>query len=115
MVENGPQVEEKKNDLREDPWKKPTAPTHTLQYKHERMLWWISCHLSKEEKSVMLRLRQKELLWMGLESQEERLRWLDSELNRLKLSKELKSVPVVQELADEGEGLGPRWKDIALK
>ena len=58
----------------------------------------------------MLRLRQKELLWMGLESQEERLRWLDSELN-----KELRSVPVVQELADEGEGLGPRWRDIALK
>ena len=63
----------------------------------------------------MLRLRQKELLWMGLESQEERLRWLDSELNRLKLSKELRSVPVVQELADEGEGLGPRWRDIASK
>ena len=63
----------------------------------------------------MLRLRQKELLWMGLESQEERLRWLDSELKRLKLSKELRSVPVVQELADEGEGLGPRWRDIALK
>ena len=79
------------------------------------MLWWVSCHLSKEEKSVMLRLRQKELLWIGLESQEERLRWLDSELKRLKLSKELRSVPVVQELADEGEGLGPRWRDIALE
>ena len=63
----------------------------------------------------MLRLRQKELLWIGLESQEERLRWLDSELKRLKLSKELRSVPVVQELADEGEGLGPRWRDIALE
>ena len=63
----------------------------------------------------MLRLRQKELLWIGLESQEERLRWLDSELNLLKLSKELRSVPVVQELADEGEGLGPRWRDIALE
>ena len=52
---------------------------------------------------------------MGLESQEERLRWLDIELNLLKLSKELRSVPVVQELADEGEGLGPRWRDIALE
>ena len=30
LVENRPQVEERKNDLKEDPWKKPTAPTHTL-------------------------------------------------------------------------------------
>ena len=30
MVENRPQVEERKNDWREGPWKKPTAPTHTL-------------------------------------------------------------------------------------
>jgi len=63
-------------------------------------------YLSKEEKSVMLRLRQKLLLWMGFESQEERLRWLESELKRLRLSRELRSV--VHELVDEGEGLGPR-------
>ena len=62
----------------------------------------------------MLRLRQKLLLWMGLESQEERLRWLERELKRLKLSKELRSVPVVHELVDEGEGLDPRWRECLI-
>ena len=72
-------------------------------------------HLSKDEKSVMLRLRQKLLLWIGLESQEERLRWLESELKRLRLSRELRSVPVVHELADEGEGLGTRWREVTFE
>ena len=74
---------------------------------------WIFSHLSKEEKSVMLRLRQKLLLWMGFESQEERLRWLESELKRLRLSRELRSV--VHELVDEGEGLGPRWREVTFE
>ena len=51
---------------------------------------------------------------MGLESQEERLRWLESELKRLRLSRELRSVPVVHELADEGEGLGARWRKVTF-
>ena len=72
------------------------------------MISWTFSHLSKDEKSVMLRLRQKLLLCIGLESQEERLRWLESELKRLRLSRELRSVTVVHELADEGEGLGTR-------
>ena len=67
-------------------------------------------HLSKDEKSVMLRLRQKVLVCIGLENQEERLLWLDKELKRLRLNRELKSVPVVEELPVEGEGLDPRWK-----
>ena len=79
------------------------------------MSLWIFRHLSKEEKSVMLRLRQKLLLWMGLESQEERLRWLESELKRLRLSRELRSVPVVHELVDEGEGLRPRWREVTFE
>ena len=77
------------------------------------MSLWIFSHLSKEEKSVMLRLRQKLLLWMGFESQEERLRWLESELKRLRLSRELRSV--VHELVDEGEGLGPRWREVTFE
>ena len=81
---------------------------------YAKLLWILSRHLSKDVKSVILRLRQKLLLCMGLESQEERLRWLESELKRLKLSRELRSVPVVHELADEGEGLGARWRKVTF-